>query len=119
MTDQLELTPRTAAHQDYLKKRRSSFAQAIPWNPPSKPKTPPPTPPEGSNEQLSHIRIVFDLFDADGTGVVDADELYSLFHALGDGVTFEEMESILHEFDRDNSGGIDYEARPSPPPPRP
>ena len=106
----LDITPRTKLLREYLKKRRTSFAQALPWNPDIDNTPKPITPPEGSNEQLSHIRNVFDLFDADGGGVVDADELYSLFHALGDSVTPEEMQEILTEFDRDGSGGIEYEA---------
>ena len=102
-------------HKLDLKRRRASFALSLPWSPDkSLFKTPPPTPPEGSNEQLTHVRVVFDLFDVDASGEISATELYSLFHALGDDVPKQEIENVLQEYDRDGSGGLEYEAFQNP-----
>lgn len=54
-----------------------------------------------TTEQQKEIREVFDLFDSDGSGTIDLNELKIVMRALGFHPTQEEIEDIAKEFDTD------------------
>jgi Ca2+-binding EF-hand superfamily protein len=52
--------------------------------------------------------MAFDIFDGDGSGVVDPQELKEAFVNLGFGGQNKFVYQILAELDDDQSGGIDF-----------
>jgi centrin-1 len=52
--------------------------------------------------------MAFDIFDGDGSGVVDPQELKNAFVSLGFGGQNKFVYQILAELDDDQSGGIDF-----------
>ena len=63
---------------------------------------------ELTEEQKQEIREAFDLFDTDGSGTIDAKELKVAMRALGFAVKKDEVDAIMREYDRDDSGSIEY-----------
>lgn len=55
------------------------------------------------------IRDMFDMFDADGGGTIDCDELTAAFVSLGISDTKEEIDQLVEQIDTDGSGVIEYE----------
>merc|ERR1711976_538838 len=64
--------------------------------------------PELTEEQKQEIREAFDLFDADGTGTIDAKELKVAMRALGFEPKKEEIKKMIQDIDKDGSGTIDF-----------
>ncbi|CAL1534475.1 unnamed protein product [Lymnaea stagnalis] len=64
--------------------------------------------PELTEEQKQEIREAFDLFDADGSGTIDAKELKVAMRALGFEPKKEEIKKLIAEIDKDSSGNIDF-----------
>ena len=62
-----------------------------------------------TEEQISHFKEVFDMFDADGGGSISVDELQEIFEQLGQFKTEEEINNMIKEVDEDKSGEIDFE----------
>ncbi len=62
-----------------------------------------------SEERISEFREAFDLFDADGSGNINARELENCMSAFGVQVTEEEAIRMIAATDKDNSGEIDFE----------
>lgn len=62
-----------------------------------------------NNEQIARLKEVFDHFDADKSGSIDADELINVFESMGQAVTREEMEKMIASVDDDGSGQIEFE----------
>lgn len=60
--------------------------------------------PELTEEQKQEIREAFDLFDADGTGTIDAKELKVAMRALGFEPKKEEIKKMIADIDKDGSG---------------
>ena len=60
------------------------------------------------NEQL---REAFNLFDRDGSGAIDSDEIKGIMRKLGERLTDEEVEEIVREIDLDGDGQIDFDGR--------
>lgn len=60
-------------------------------------------------EEVKDIKIAFDIFDSDLSGVVDPQELKTAFQALGFGGANKFIYQILAELDEDQSGGIDFQ----------
>lgn len=56
-----------------------------------------------------HVKELFNMFDADGGGTIDTDELTQAFVALGISDTKEEIERLVREIDTDGSGEIEFE----------
>ena len=61
-----------------------------------------------NNEQIQRLKEVFDHFDADGSGSIDADELVNVFSSMGQDVTREDMEEMIRGVDDDDSGQIEF-----------
>mmetsp|Transcript_127121 Transcript_127121/g.179455 ORF Transcript_127121/g.179455 Transcript_127121/m.179455 type:complete len:81 (+) Transcript_127121:1-243(+) len=51
----------------------------------------------------------FKVFDADGNGMISADELRQIMANLGEELTEEEVEEMVREADIDGDGEINYE----------
>eukprot|EP01066_Platyproteum_vivax_P001666 Platyproteum_vivax@DN12119_c0_g1_i1.p1 len=61
-----------------------------------------------SAKQRAEIKEAFDLFDADGSGEIDAKELGIAFHALGFDVDPKEMSKMISSIDADGQGSVDF-----------
>ena len=59
-------------------------------------------------EEVRDIKTAFDIFDGDGSGVVDPQELKTAFEQLGFQGNNKFIYQILAELDDDQSGGIDF-----------
>ncbi len=55
------------------------------------------------------LRQTFELYDADGSGSIDRDELAHLMATLGYDLTDEELSAMIDEVDANGNGGIEYE----------
>merc|ERR1712018_1032133 len=64
--------------------------------------------PELTEDQKQEIREAFDLFDADGTGTIDAKELKVAMRALGFEPKKEEIKKMIADIDKDGTGTIDF-----------
>jgi len=62
-----------------------------------------------SEEQIEVFKQAFDLFDADGSGMIDANELKEAMRALGFEVTKKQVDEMIEEVDQDGSGTIDLD----------
>ena len=63
---------------------------------------------EITEEQKQEIKEAFDLFDTDKIGAIDYHELKVAMRALGFDVRKQEVISLMKEYDRDNTGRIEY-----------
>ena len=61
-----------------------------------------------TEQQKLEIKEAFDIFDADGSGFIDAKELRVAMRALGFEPTKEEVRKLISEMDSDGSGTIDF-----------
>eukprot|EP00111_Clytia_hemisphaerica_P019865 TCONS_00058562-protein len=59
--------------------------------------------------QKSAFREVFDLFDSNGGGSIDADELDEALRSADIQVTKDEINEVLSSMDKDGNGEIDFE----------
>lgn len=59
-------------------------------------------------EEVKDIKQAFDIFDGDGSGMIDPQELKEAFINLGFGGQNKFVYQILAELDDDQSGGIDF-----------
>jgi calcium-binding protein CML len=62
-----------------------------------------------NNEQIARLKEVFDHFDADGSGSIDAGELRNVFQSMGTEVSEQEMEDMIAGVDDDGSGQIEFQ----------
>eukprot|EP01045_Picozoa_sp_COSAG04_P041156 COSAG04_NODE_12374_length_656_cov_0.707361_1_plen_218_part_11 len=58
---------------------------------------------------MAELHEAFDIFDTDGSGTMDADELEMAVNGLGYSPSAAELQRMLSEADTDNSGEIDFE----------
>mmetsp|Transcript_2492 Transcript_2492/g.5990 ORF Transcript_2492/g.5990 Transcript_2492/m.5990 type:complete len:149 (+) Transcript_2492:108-554(+) len=61
-----------------------------------------------TEEQIAEFKEAFSLFDKDGDGTIDADELGTVLRSLGNQPTDEEVEDMIREADEDGNGTIDF-----------
>lgn len=59
-------------------------------------------------EEVKDIKQAFDIFDGDGSGMIDPQELKEAFINLGFSGQNKFVYQILAELDEDQSGGIDF-----------
>lgn len=64
---------------------------------------------ELSDEQRQDIKEAFDLFDSEGTGMIDTKELKVAIRALGFEPKKEEIKKMIAEIDKDGTGKISFE----------
>jgi calmodulin len=62
-----------------------------------------------SNAQIDQLRDVFKHFDSDGSGSIDITELGSVFEAMGQKLSQEELETLMKQADDDGSGEMEFE----------
>ncbi len=55
------------------------------------------------------MRRVFTMFDKDGNGSIDRDELKQVFEELGQFFPQEELQKMIDMADKDDSGSLEYE----------
>jgi centrin-1 len=60
-------------------------------------------------EEVKDIKLAFDIFDGDGSGTIDPQELKQSFIDLGFGGQNKFVYQILAELDEDQSGGIGFD----------
>ena len=65
--------------------------------------------PGTAEEEDEELRNSFKIFDKDGSGYIDADELRVVLEQLGDHMTKEEINELIREADLNGDGVIDYE----------
>ncbi|KAM7389050.1 hypothetical protein PAMP_023048 [Pampus punctatissimus] len=63
---------------------------------------------ELTEEQKQEIKEAFDLFDTDGTGIIDVKELKVAMRALGFEPKKEEIKKMIADIDKEGSGKIDF-----------
>lgn len=56
----------------------------------------------------SNLRHIFNRYDDDGSGEIDATELLEIMQSLGVSVTEQEIDTMVQEIDEDGSGTIDF-----------
>lgn len=61
-----------------------------------------------TEEQIAEFKEAFSLFDKDGDGTIDAEELGTVLRSLGNQPTDEEVEDMIKEADKDGNGTIDF-----------
>uniref|UniRef100_A0A8C6SF43 Centrin 4 n=1 Tax=Neogobius melanostomus TaxID=47308 RepID=A0A8C6SF43_9GOBI len=64
---------------------------------------------EVTAEIKQEIKEAFDLFDTDGTGVIDVKELKVAMRALGFEPKKEEIKKMIADIDKEGSGTIDFD----------
>jgi len=100
--------------------RSSSFQRLPPplYRPPPPPYPPPPLPDsvdkdkDGAVMVMSseeEMRAAFRVFDMDGDGLIDHDELRETMHHLNEPLTDEDVDSMIRVVDRNFDGKVDYE----------
>ena len=57
------------------------------------------------------MRQAFKVFDIDGNGVIDAQELRLTMRNLGENLTDEDVKAMIRAADKNGDGKIDYEGR--------
>lgn len=63
---------------------------------------------ELKDEQLNEIQDSFDLFDKDGTGTIEAEDLWVVMRALGTEPRKEDIKKLVGEVDKEGTGQIDF-----------
>jgi calmodulin len=61
-----------------------------------------------AEDTLAEYKKAFNLFDKDGSGAIDADELGTVMKSLGVDTTPEEVAVMLETADADGSGEVDF-----------
>jgi plastin-1 len=59
--------------------------------------------------QINQYREIFKLFDRDGSGTIDIQEMRSVLNELGKKVDNKELEKLMNDLDNDGSGEIDFD----------
>merc|ERR1712006_39040 len=60
-------------------------------------------------DQVEEIKEAFDLFDTDGSGSIDVNELKVAMKALGMDAKSEEIRKLINDIDSDGDGTIDFD----------
>lgn len=61
-----------------------------------------------SEEQIQEFKEAFSLFDKDGDGTISTKELGTVMRALGQNPTEAEIQDMIKDVDKDNSGSIEF-----------
>eukprot|EP00929_Paragymnodinium_shiwhaense_P051269 TRINITY_DN25811_c0_g1_i1.p1 TRINITY_DN25811_c0_g1~~TRINITY_DN25811_c0_g1_i1.p1 ORF type:complete len:381 (+),score=112.29 TRINITY_DN25811_c0_g1_i1:97-1143(+) len=63
---------------------------------------------ENCKEEWQRVEDMFELFDEDRSGQLDADELGKLMRSLGYNITDDNLNKLIAEFDPESSGNLDF-----------
>jgi calmodulin len=61
-----------------------------------------------TDEERVAYRVVFEKYDADGSGAVDKKELQAVFAECGQSLTDDECGELMTEFDTDGNGELEF-----------
>ena len=61
-----------------------------------------------TEEKVEIFKEMFQMFDKDGDGTISTKELGAVLRSLGLNPGQEEIDEMIEEADRDNSGAIDF-----------
>merc|ERR1719471_2658749 len=61
-----------------------------------------------TQEEVEHYKQMFMMFDKDGDGTVSTKELGAVMRSIGLYPTEEELEEMIDEADKDDSGTVDF-----------
>ena len=61
-----------------------------------------------TEEQIVEFKEAFQIFDKDGDGSINTKELGSVMRSLGQNLSEEEIQKMIEEVDKDDSGTIDF-----------
>lgn len=62
-----------------------------------------------TNDEVDHIKQIFNKFDKNKNGSIDKKELYTLSIALNNQLSPAELQDFMRAFDKDNSSSISWE----------
>merc|ERR1711862_66565 len=62
-----------------------------------------------TQDQVEEIKEAFDLFDTDGSGSIDVNELKVAMKALGMDAKSDEIRKLINDIDSDGDGTIDFD----------
>ena len=62
-----------------------------------------------TEEQIQIVQDTFEMFDADGSGAIDASEMCAAMNALGKKYTKKECKAMIAELDEDGDGDLDID----------
>lgn len=62
-----------------------------------------------TDQQKQEIKEAFDLFDTDGSGSIDENELRVAMKALGFEAKDEEVHKMIVDVDEDGNGGVEFD----------
>lgn len=65
---------------------------------------------QASLEEVKEIKSAFDVFDSDGSGVVDPVELKNAFVSLGFAASNKFVYNLLNDLDTEHVGGLTFDA---------
>eukprot|EP01006_Ploeotia_vitrea_P035426 TRINITY_DN65875_c12_g7_i1.p1 TRINITY_DN65875_c12_g7~~TRINITY_DN65875_c12_g7_i1.p1 ORF type:complete len:160 (-),score=100.63 TRINITY_DN65875_c12_g7_i1:728-1207(-) len=61
-------------------------------------------------KQIDEYKTVFDMFDRDGSGTIDVEELNEIIKSIyGEGVKLKELQDMVDQFDANHNGEIDFD----------
>ena len=61
-----------------------------------------------SSSKETDLRRAFEIFDADGNGTIDKNELRQAMERLGERLTDADLDQMMNEADTDGNGEIDF-----------
>ena len=59
-------------------------------------------------EQLNEFKETFDIFDDNGDGTIDYDEIVKVMQGLGENASISEIKAMTNEIDFDQNGVVDF-----------
>eukprot|EP00744_Colponema_vietnamica_P020582 GILI01029273.1.p1 GENE.GILI01029273.1~~GILI01029273.1.p1 ORF type:complete len:150 (-),score=25.81 GILI01029273.1:81-530(-) len=62
-----------------------------------------------SKREIAECQDVFSMFDKDGDGTIDADELHTVMRSLGQDPSEAEIKQLIETVDLDKNGTIEFE----------
>jgi len=60
---------------------------------------------------MDEMRLAFRVFDIDGDGLINANELRQTMYHLGEDLTDADVTAMIKLVDRNNDGHVDYEGQ--------
>jgi len=61
-----------------------------------------------TEQQVAEFKECFEMFDEDGSGSIDKEELHFVLHMLGSKMTQKEIGDMMEEVDEDSSGDVEF-----------
>ena len=65
-----------------------------------------------ASDSDAELRAAFEVFDKDGSGTINAQELFQVMKSIGEDFTEAQIDEMLKEADHDGNGTIDCKCFP-------